>query len=61
MKIKGYSFKCENMFFVYLKKHYCPQCGSKLLRQKVSRIINSNSEKAKNYDLKWLILPLKEI
>ena len=50
MKIKGWSFKCENPFFVYFKKHYCPQCNSKLLRQKVSRIINSDSEEAKNYD-----------
>ena len=51
MKIKGYSFKCENPFFVYFKKHYCPQCNSKLLRRKVSKIINANSEEAKNYDL----------
>ena len=59
MKIKGYSFKCENMFFVYLKKHYCPQCGSKLLRQKVSRIINSNSKKAKNYDFEVADITVK--
>ena len=49
-KVKGYSFKCENVFFVYLKKHYCPVCGEKLTRKKVSEIIHSDSEKAKNYD-----------
>ena len=59
MKIKGYSFKCENPFFVYFKKHYCPQCSSKLLRQKVSRIINSNSEEAKNYDFEVADITVK--
>ena len=50
MKIKGYSFKCEDPFFVYFKKHYCPYCGDRLVRQKVSEIIHSDSEKAKEYD-----------
>ena len=50
MKIKGYSFKCENPFFVYFKKHYCPCCGNRLMRQKVSEVIHSDSEEAKNYD-----------
>lgn len=50
MKIKGYSFKCENPFFVYFKKHYCPYCEQKIIPKKVSKIINSNSEETKNYD-----------
>lgn len=50
METKGYSFKCENLFFVYFKKHDCPCCGQKLLRKKVSQIVNSESEEAKNYD-----------
>ena len=50
MKIKGCSFKCENPFFVYFKKHYCPCCGNRLVRQKVSKVIHSDSEEAKNYD-----------
>ena len=50
MKINGYSFKCENPFYVFLKKHYCPSCGNKLLRKNVSRIINSKSLEAKKYD-----------
>lgn len=50
MKIKGYSFKCENPLFVYFKKHYCPRCENKLVRRKVSQIIHSDSEEAKNYN-----------
>ena len=50
MKLKGYSFKCENPFFVYLKKHFCPYCGQKLSRKRVSEFVHSDSEKAKNYD-----------
>lgn len=50
MKIKGYSFKCENVFFVYFKKHYCPSCGNKLTRKRVSVIVNSDSAEARNYD-----------
>ena len=50
MKIKGYSFKCESPFFVYCKKHYCPCCGQPLIRKKVSKIVHSDSDEAKNYD-----------
>ena len=50
MKLKGYSFKCEKPFFVYFKKHYCPVCNNRLLLQRVSKIIHSDSEEAKNYD-----------
>ncbi len=59
MKIKGYSFKCENPFFVYLKKHYCPYCGEKLIRKKVSQIIHSDSEEAKNYDFEVADITVK--
>lgn len=50
MKIKGSKFECEHFFYVCLKKHYCPKCGTKLLRKKVSEIINSESQEAQNYD-----------
>ena len=50
MKIKGYSYKCENLFFVYLKKHHCPYCGRLLIRKKISKIVHSDSDEAKNYD-----------
>ncbi len=48
--MNGYSFKCEHFFYTFLKKHYCPNCGNKLLRKKVSVVINSESPEAKNYD-----------
>lgn len=50
MKIKGSSFKCQNPFFVYFKKHFCPYCGNRLTREKVSQIVHSDSQEAKNYD-----------
>ena len=59
MKIKGYSFKCANPFFVYFKKHYCPGCNNRLLRQKVSKIIHSDSEEAKNYDFEVADITVK--
>lgn len=59
MKIKGYSFKCENPFFVYFKKHYCPCCGNKLVRQKVSEVIHSDSEEVKNYDFEVADITVK--
>lgn len=59
MKRKGYSFKCENPFFIYFKKHYCPCCGKKLVRQKVSEVINSDSEEAKNYDFEVADITVK--
>ncbi len=48
--MSGYSFKCEHFFYTFLKKHYCPNCGNKLLRKKVSVVINSESPEAKDYD-----------
>ena len=48
--MNGYGFKCEHLFYIFLKKHYCPNCGNKLLRKKVSAVINSESPEAKYYD-----------
>ena len=48
--MSGYSFKCEHLFYTFFKKHYCPNCGNKLLRKKVSVVINSESSEAKDYD-----------
>ena len=59
MKVKGYSFKCERPFFVYFKKHYCPHCNSKLVRQKASKIIHSDSEEAKKYDFEVADITVK--
>ncbi len=57
--MNGYSFKCDNPFYVFLKKHYCPECGNRLLRKKVSKIINSQSPSAKKYDFEVADISVK--
>lgn len=37
-------------FYLYLKKHFCPKCGNKLELRDVSKIVNSKSPEAKDYD-----------
>ena len=44
----------ENPFYVNLKKHYCPICGKLLSKTKVSKIVNSNSQEATNFDFHTL-------
>lgn len=39
-----------NPFYVHWKKHFCPECGTRLKTAYDSVIINSNSPEAKNYD-----------
>ena len=39
-----------NPFYVHLKKHVCPKCGSKVELRYVSKIVNSKSPEAKDYD-----------
>ena len=57
--MNGYSFKCEHFFYTFLKKHYCPNCGNKLLRKKVSTVINSESLEAKDYDFEVADITVK--
>lgn len=40
----------SNVFYTVFKKHYCPMCGTKLTRKKTSKVVNSKSPEAKNYD-----------
>ena len=56
--IKGYSFECENIFYVF-KQHHCPVCGNKLLRKNVAEIVNSESLEAKNYDFEVADITVK--
>lgn len=37
-------------FYVNFKKHFCTDCGIKLKKVVLSKIVNSNSPEAKNYD-----------
>lgn len=39
-----------NPFYVHWKKHVCPKCGSKAELRYVSKIVNSKSPEAKDYD-----------
>lgn len=48
--ISGKKFVDNAFFYTMFKKHYCPVCGTKLSRIKTSKIVNSNSPEAKNYD-----------
>lgn len=44
----------RNPFYVNLKKHYCPVCGKLLIKTKVSKIVNSNSQEARDFDFHTL-------
>lgn len=37
-------------FYVHWKKHFCPKCGRKLELRYISRVVNSKSKEARNYD-----------
>ena len=44
----------KNIFYVNLKKHYCPICGKLLNKTKVSKVVNSNSKEATSFDFHTL-------
>lgn len=48
--LAGKKYLNNAIFYTIFKKHYCPKCGSKLLRVRTSKIVNSNSPEAKNYN-----------
>ena len=50
MKIHGVKREWSRPFWVRFKKHYCPNCKGLLTTTKVSKIVNSKSDEAKNYD-----------
>jgi DNA-directed RNA polymerase subunit M/transcription elongation factor TFIIS len=43
------------IFYLRFKKHYCPQCGAHLERAYSAKLIDSNSEKIKKYDLTFKV------
>lgn len=43
----------KDPFYVRLKKHYCPDCGAVLNVIKVSKIVNSKSEDASNFEFEF--------
>ena len=50
MKIHGVKREWSRPFWVRFKKHYCPNCKGLLTTTKVSKVVNSKSHEAKNYD-----------
>ncbi|MBE6900068.1 MAG: hypothetical protein E7479_05310 [Ruminococcaceae bacterium] len=50
MKIHNVKRDWSRPFWVKFKKHYCPVCKNFLTPIKSSKIVNSKSEEAKNYD-----------
>ena len=48
--IVGKKYFNNDVFYTVFKKHYCPSCGTKLTRIKASKIVNSRSPEAENYD-----------
>lgn len=48
--MKSKKFIGDSWFYTNLKKHYCPTCNEKLEVIKVSKVVNSKSQEAKNYD-----------
>lgn len=48
--ITGTKYINSAIFYTLFKKHYCPNCGKRLRLVKKSKIVNSNSPEAKNYD-----------
>lgn len=44
----------KSPIYVNMKKHYCPNCNSLLNKIKVSKIVNSKSPEAKNFDFATL-------
>lgn len=50
MKIHGIQRIRSIPFWVRFRKHFCPNCQNLLKTTRISRIVNSNSEEAKDYD-----------
>ena len=55
-----------NPFYGHWKKYVCPKCGSKVELRYVSKIVNSKSPEAKDYDFSvgdtflWVMLNLEQ-
>lgn len=48
--IIGIKYITKSTFYTVFKKHYCPICKTKLICVRTSKIVNSKSPEAKNYD-----------
>ena len=50
MKTHGVKRIWANPFYLRIKKHFCPICNEQLSPIKVSKLVNSASKEAKEYD-----------
>ena len=50
MKIHGIKREGSKPFWVRFKKHYCPDCMALLTTATVSKVVNSKSAEAENFD-----------
>ena len=50
MKATNVKRSWKRPFFVNFKKHHCPVCNGELKKIQVSKIVNSQSEEAKDFD-----------
>lgn len=50
LKIHGFKREWLRPFWVRFKKHYCPHCKELLTTTEATKVVNSKSEEAKNYD-----------
>jgi hypothetical protein len=46
----SYSYYANCGPFYLMRKHYCSKCNSLLEKKKISKIVNSRSPEAKNYN-----------
>ena len=46
---QGYKRECNDIFY-FRKVHFCPECKTKLEKVPVSKVINSRSPEAKDFD-----------
>lgn len=50
MRVSNVKYEWHRPFFVNFKKHNCPVCKRKLDKNKISKIVNSKSDEAKDFD-----------
>lgn len=48
--IMGRKYFDDDVIYTVFKKHFCPECGTRLDCVETSKIVNSKSPEAKNFD-----------
>ena len=49
--ISGTKHIKDDVLYTVFKKHYCPDCKSRLKRTKTTLVVNAKSEEAKKFDI----------